>query len=101
MLNSNDFKSIHGHPCILEFCIRWDSSGMTNTATDSPDILDVAELRRTPTTSIERAGQFLGISRSSAYEMVKCGRLPVIELGVRRTKVPSAALLRLLGYEAS
>lgn len=65
--------------------------------TNSTEVLDVAELRRQPTVSIDRAAQFLGVSRSHAYDMAKSGRLPTIELGVRRKRVPSAAVLRMLG----
>lgn len=32
--------------------------------------------------------------------MARNGRLPVIELGPNRLRVPSAALLRLLGFES-
>ncbi|MGV0154158.1 helix-turn-helix domain-containing protein [Rhodococcus sp. GB-02] len=63
-----------------------------------PTVPTINELRSgPPTVSIERAGQFLGVSRSYAYRMVKSGRLPTIELGARRKRVPSAALLRMLG----
>ena len=92
---------MHVFDGILEIRTLWDGTGMTNTATDHSDFLDIAELRRTPTVSVERAGQFLGVSRSTSYEMVRSGRLPVIELGVHRKKVPSTALLRMLGYDPS
>jgi excisionase family DNA binding protein len=58
-------------------------------------ILD--ELHSSTTVSVERAAQALGISRAYAYTLVKSGDLPVIRLGVRRVRIPSAALLRLLG----
>lgn len=67
--------------------------------TDNTDTLDVAELRRQPTISVDRAAQFLGISRSHAYDLAKSGRLPTITLGVRRKRVPSAAVLRMLGVD--
>lgn len=72
---------------------------MTNTVLDSKKVLDVAELRRTPTITIARAGEFLGVSRTTAYEMSKSGRLPTIQTTARSRRVPTAALLRLLGYE--
>ena len=72
---------------------------MTNTTLDSSNVLDVAELRRTPTITITRAGQFLGVSRTTAYDMAKSGRLPTIETTARCRRVPTAALLRMLGYD--
>ncbi|GGK44817.1 helix-turn-helix domain-containing protein [Nocardia camponoti] len=66
---------------------------MSQTPTDTPDI---ESLRQHPTVSIEDAGKLLGISRSYAYAMARSGHLPTIALGVRRRRVPTAALLRLL-----
>jgi len=47
------------------------------------------------TMTVEEAAQVLGIGRSSAYEAVRRGELPVIRIG-RRYVVPRAALERLL-----
>lgn len=52
-----------------------------------------------PTISVERAGQYLGVSRAYAYAMAREGRLPTIKLGTRRVRVPTAALLRMLTGE--
>ena len=71
---------------------------MPSTATDP---LDMDELRRSPTISVERAGQFLGVSRAYAYDMARSGVLPTIALGARRKRVPSAALLRMLEGETA
>lgn len=49
-----------------------------------------------PTLSVERAAHALGVSRAYAYAMAREGRLPVIKVGDRRVKVPTAALLRML-----
>ncbi|VTS58809.1 DNA binding domain, excisionase family [Gordonia terrae] len=49
---------------------------------------------------MEEAGRYLGVSRAFAYTMVRNGDLPVIRLGTRRVRVPSAKLLRMLGVEA-
>ena len=58
------------------------------------------ELRSGPATiSVEDAARYLGVSRAYAYTMVREGHLPVIRLGVKRVRVPSAALARLLGVE--
>lgn len=70
---------------------------MSNQTNTTPDI---AELRRVPTVSVEEAGRYLGVSRAYAYSMVRNGHLPVIRLGTRRVRVPSAKLLRMLGVEA-
>lgn len=62
--------------------------------------VDVNELRSRPTVSVEEAGRYLGVSRAFAYNMVRTGDLPVIRLGTRRVRVPSAKLLAMLGVEA-
>lgn len=46
--------------------------------------------------SIAAAGRLLGISRATAYEMVRLKQLPVIKCGQRRLMVPKAALLKML-----
>lgn len=66
---------------------------MPNTLANTPDIESV---RQKATVSIEDAGKLLGVSRSYAYEMARSGHLPTITLGVRRRRVPTAALLRML-----
>lgn len=40
---------------------------------------------------IEEAARRLGISRSTAYQLVATGQLPVVKIG-RATRVPAAAL---------
>jgi excisionase family DNA binding protein len=52
-----------------------------------------------PTLSIEQAAQYLGVSRAYGYEMARAGRLPTIQLGARRVRVPALALLKMLGGE--
>ena len=72
---------------------------MTPT-TDTQTVPTLDELRSGPTTiSVEEAARYLGVSRAYAYAMVREGRLPVIRLGIKRVRVPSAALARLLGVE--
>lgn len=71
---------------------------MSPQDTKTPVTLD--ELRSgPPTLSVERAGQYLGVSRGHAYDMVRAGLLPSIKVGPRRVRVPSAALLRMLDGE--
>lgn len=70
---------------------------MSTQASTTPDI---DQLRHVPTVSVEEAGRYLGVSRAFAYTMVRNGDLPVIRLGTRRVRVPSAKLLRMLGVEA-
>lgn len=66
------------------------------TATQTIDILD--ELRSGPATiSVEQAARYLGVSRAYAYQMARGGRLPTIQLGARRVRVPALALLKMLG----
>ena len=48
-----------------------------------------------PTMTVEEAGEWLGISRSSAFAAVKRGEIPVIRFG-KRIVVPTAALRHLL-----
>jgi excisionase family DNA binding protein len=52
-----------------------------------------------PTLSVEQAAPYLGVSRAYAYQMAREGRLPTIQLSAKRVRVPTAALLRLLGVE--
>ncbi len=67
------------------------------TAQDSMAPLTLDDLRREGTTvSVERSGQYLGVSRAFAYQMAREGQLPTIKLGTRRVRVPTSALLRLL-----
>jgi excisionase family DNA binding protein len=48
-----------------------------------------------PTISVERAGELLGIARSTAYDAVRAGEIPSIRFG-RKIVVPTAALRRML-----
>ncbi|MBI4303099.1 MAG: helix-turn-helix domain-containing protein [Chloroflexi bacterium] len=47
------------------------------------------------TLSVERAGELLGISRATAYNLAKNGQLPVLRLG-HRLVVPKVALQKML-----
>lgn len=47
------------------------------------------------TLTVEEVAQLLGISRGLAYEMARCGKLPVVRFG-RRMLVPRGALERML-----
>lgn len=46
--------------------------------------------------SIPAAGRLLGVSRPTAYAMVRMKQLPAIRCGQRRLVVPVAALRRML-----
>ena len=71
---------------------------ITMTAKPAPTL---DELRSgPPTLSIEQAARYLGVSRAYGYAMARQGRLPTIELGPRRVRVPALALLKMLGGEA-
>jgi excisionase family DNA binding protein len=45
------------------------------------------------------AGTILGLSRSSTYEAVQRGEIPVLRFG-RRIVVPTAALRKMLGLDS-
>ena len=47
------------------------------------------------TMTVEQAGEVLGISRATAYMLVRMGNIPSIRLG-RRLVVPKVALERML-----
>ena len=69
---------------------------MQTTTDKTAPTLD--ELRSGPATiSIEQAARYLGVSRAYGYSMARDGRLPTIQLGTRRVRVPALALLKMLG----
>jgi excisionase family DNA binding protein len=47
------------------------------------------------TLTVEEAAHLIGISRGLAYEMARCGKLPVVRFG-RRLLVSRGALERML-----
>jgi excisionase family DNA binding protein len=47
------------------------------------------------TLTVEEAAHLLGISRGLAYEMARCGKLPVVRFG-RRMVIPKEALRKML-----
>ncbi len=52
--------------------------------------------RKDPRTlTVVEAADILGISRSTAYELVRQGRIPSVRLG-RRIVIPLTSLLRML-----
>jgi len=67
---------------------------MTNK--QAPISTNLPDPSEEPVCSVVRAGQILGISRSTAYAAVNDGEIPSIRLG-RRLVVPTAPLLRMLG----
>jgi excisionase family DNA binding protein len=60
------------------------------------DKKDYLESDETLCISVTAAARLLGVSRNTAYAMVKMGQLPVIRCGQRRLVVPKAALSRML-----
>lgn len=50
------------------------------------------QTQSTQTVSVQEAGEILGIGRVLAYRLAKSGELPVLRLGQRRLRVPTAAL---------
>jgi excisionase family DNA binding protein len=53
---------------------------------DLPDVL-----------TVEEAASLLRIGRNTAYEMVRRGQIPHVNLGVRATRIPKRSLESLLG----
>lgn len=55
------------------------------------------------TTSVEVAGEMLGMSRSAAYAAIQRDSfpVPVIKVSQRRWVVPTAGLLRVLGLDGA
>ncbi len=60
---------------------------------------DLPDPRTEPTLSVERAGEILNLSRTSAYAGVRSGEIPSIKVG-KRILVPTARLLDMLGLTA-
>lgn len=60
-----------------------------------------AELLALPVTvDVGTAARALGLGRSTAYELARCGEFPYRVLRIRSTyRVPTAELLRVLGIE--
>lgn len=50
-----------------------------------------------PTISVEQAAKLLGVSRSYAYNSARDGTLPTVKIGERCVRVPTLALLKMLG----
>jgi excisionase family DNA binding protein len=67
------------------------ASSPKTMATPIPDVLAV---------SVPKAAHIIGVSRTTAFDLIRTGRLPVIKIG-RRTLVPVAALQRLATPAAS
>lgn len=72
---------------------------MTTTPAVGASPTTIEELRSEATLSITRAAEVLGVSRSYAYQLAASGELPVIRLGAKRVRVPTAALRRMLGVD--
>jgi excisionase family DNA binding protein len=74
---------------------------MTRMAHNTITPLTLDDLRdEGATVSVERSSRYLGVSRAFAYQMAREGQLPTIKLGARRVRVPTAALLKMLGGAA-
>ena len=50
-----------------------------------------------PTLSTERTGDLLGVGRAAAYESVRSGLWPSIQVSAKRRRVPTAWVLSQLG----
>jgi len=63
-----------------------------NSARSGPERLERETL------TVRETARLLGISRGLAYEMARCGKLPVIRFG-RRLLVPKRALGKMLSTD--
>jgi excisionase family DNA binding protein len=83
MTNSNALAATHEAPA---------EPARTKTA------LSLDDLRNgPPTISVGEAVGYLGVSRAFGYAMARDGSLPTIKCGNRRLRVPTMALLKMLG----
>ncbi len=55
--------------------------------------LAVEDLRGRLTLGVDEAGQILGISRATAYQAAREGRIPSLQLGTQRRVVPAHRFL--------
>jgi excisionase family DNA binding protein len=53
------------------------------------------------TMTVEEAGEALGISRATAYQLANTGGIPAIRIGQRRLVVPKARLQAMLDSQDS
>ena len=61
--------------------------------------MELSELKKRATLTVEEAGAVLGLGRASAYAAAARGEIPTRRFG-RRVVVPVPALLALLGETA-
>ena len=52
----------------------------------------------TETLTVEEAGQILRVGRNTAYELVRCGKLPSVRVG-KQIRIPRQALLDYLSRQ--
>ena len=50
------------------------------------------------TLTVEEAGQILRVGRNTAYELVRCGKLPSVRVG-KQSRIPRQALLDYLSRQ--
>ena len=50
------------------------------------------------TLTVEEAGQILRVGRNTAYELVRCGKLPSVRVG-KQIRIPRQALLDYLSRQ--
>lgn len=72
----------------------------TGAGNPSQSSLTLDDIRGKATISVPEAGELLGLGRASSYTAALKGEIPSIKIG-RRTLVPVAKLLTMLGEPAS
>jgi len=61
----------------------------------------IAQLRASATVDLMTAARALGLGRTRAYELARCGRFPCRVIRIGETyRIPTAGLLELLGVTA-
>lgn len=70
-----------------------------NAWVTDPNRMDLSQmgLLDKPVLTVEEAAQVLRVGKAAAYEAVRQGQIPVIRIGQRKLRVPTAKLLEMLG----
>ena len=55
-------------------------------------------MSRQLTLTVEEAGQILRVGRNTAYDLVRCGKLPSVRVG-KQIRIPRQALLDYLSRQ--
>jgi excisionase family DNA binding protein len=62
-------------------------------------MVEKPKLAELETISIPEAGEIIGVSRNTAYELAKTGGIPTVKFGPRIRRVPVARFRRMINDE--